>query len=417
MQVYQSNGGKYLLIGLIFICFSSIQAQPKNAPKIFLNCSRGCDFTYIRTELPFVYYMVNVQEADVYIQVARIGTGNGSIEYSMFIEGQKRFEGMTDTVRFLIPPASTWETTRSIVAAELKKIYLPFMVNAGLTPQISYKIETRSVSTEEVDQPDIDPWNYWSFRISGSGSINGEDLYTGLRSSARLTASQVKVEHKFYSDINFSYRQSKFKVGDKVINSITRSSSLSTRYIHAIARKWSLGIFFDISNSSFRNYDINSGISPGIEYSIFPYEDVAKREFTVKYIIGPRYYDYTEATIFGVDKEWLMRHYFRINYRLTEKWGNLNATAIYSTFLHDLGLNRITIYPNMSWNLFRGFSLSVSGSISFIRDQINIPNTAISEEDVLLRIKQLKTNYEYATAIGVSYRFGSSINNIINPRF
>jgi len=38
-------------------------------------------------------------------------------------------------------------------------------------------------------------------------------------------------------------------------------------------------------------------------------------------------------------------------------------------------------------------------------------------EEVLLRLRELQSGYEVSFDIGLSYRFGSIFNNIVNPRF
>ncbi len=36
---------------------------------------------------------------------------------------------------------------------------------------------------------------------------------------------------------------------------------------------------------------------------------------------------------------------------------------------------------------------------------------------MLLRIRQLETNYRYFGSVGLRYTFGSIYNNVVNPRF
>ena len=67
--------------------------------------------------------------------------------------------------------------------------------------------------------------------------------------------------------------------------------------------------------------------------------------------------------------------------------------------------------------LFKGFSFNIYGDYSRIRDQINLRKGGASEEEVLLRQRQLATGFEYFAGFGVTYRFGSIYNNIVNPRF
>jgi hypothetical protein len=41
----------------------------------------------------------------------------------------------------------------------------------------------------------------------------------------------------------------------------------------------------------------------------------------------------------------------------------------------------------------------------------------LTPEDILLQIRQLETQYDYYTSVGISYKFGSIYSNIVNPRF
>ena len=65
----------------------------------------------------------------------------------------------------------------------------------------------------------------------------------------------------------------------------------------------------------------------------------------------------------------------------------------------------------------RGLSVEIGGFLELIRDQINLPKGNADLEDVLLRRTQLKTNYEAGFSFGFRYRFGSVLNNVVNPRF
>jgi hypothetical protein len=67
--------------------------------------------------------------------------------------------------------------------------------------------------------------------------------------------------------------------------------------------------------------------------------------------------------------------------------------------------------------LFRGFSFNVFASYDKIRDQISLQKGSATRDEVLLRLRQLSTNYSYYLSFGFSYSFGSIYNNIVNPRF
>jgi hypothetical protein len=40
-----------------------------------------------------------------------------------------------------------------------------------------------------------------------------------------------------------------------------------------------------------------------------------------------------------------------------------------------------------------------------------------SNEEILVRQRELATGYEYEFGFGISYTFGSIFNNVVNPRF
>ena len=41
----------------------------------------------------------------------------------------------------------------------------------------------------------------------------------------------------------------------------------------------------------------------------------------------------------------------------------------------------------------------------------------MTDEEVLLRLRRLRSGYEYNLQIGLTYTFGSIFNTIVNPRF
>ena len=54
---------------------------------------------------------------------------------------------------------------------------------------------------------------------------------------------------------------------------------------------------------------------------------------------------------------------------------------------------------------------------SRIRDQLSLPARGATDEEVLLRLRQLQSGYEYNVGVGVTYTFGSIFSSIVNPRF
>jgi hypothetical protein len=59
----------------------------------------------------------------------------------------------------------------------------------------------------------------------------------------------------------------------------------------------------------------------------------------------------------------------------------------------------------------------MDGSVSRIRDQLYLKAGDATDEEILLRRRQLATSYRYRFSVGVTYTFGSIFNNVVNPRF
>ena len=106
-----------------------------------------------------------------------------------------------------------------------------------------------------------------------------------------------------------------------------------------------------------------------------------------------------------------------VTFEQKEPWGNVSGRIEGSHFFHDFSKNKLVFSGNISFRLFRGFSLNLNGRYSSIRDQLSLPKEGASFDEVLLRIKQLQTNYSYSLSLGFSYSFGSIFSNVVNPRF
>ena len=65
----------------------------------------------------------------------------------------------------------------------------------------------------------------------------------------------------------------------------------------------------------------------------------------------------------------------------------------------------------------QGLSIELGGNVAFIHNQLNLPRGDADLEEVLLRRRQLETNYQAGLSFGFRYRFGSIYNNVVNPRF
>ena len=155
----------------------------------------------------------------------------------------------------------------------------------------------------------------------------------------------------------------------------------------------------------------------GIEYDFFSYAESTRRSFVIQYSMGTTYFDYTEETIFGKLTEQRPDQRIAAIFALRQPWGTSRLTTTFSHYLDDTSQHRLDVNGRIDVRLFRGFGLNVSGNINRIRNQLYLPAGGATDEQILLRQRQLATNYRYGFQVGFSYQFGSIYNNVVNPRW
>jgi len=89
----------------------------------------------------------------------------------------------------------------------------------------------------------------------------------------------------------------------------------------------------------------------------------------------------------------------------------------WSQYLHDLSKYRLELQSDVSVRIVRGLSVNLDVSASRIRDQISLPRRGATQEEVLLRLRELQSGYEVDVSFSLTYSFGSLFNNVVNPRF
>jgi hypothetical protein len=266
--------------------------------------------------------------------------------------------------------------------------------------------------------PVRDPWNAWVFSLSTNGNLSGEASSNSTSIRFNTTASRVTADWKFSVNGNFNRNRSSFDVSDtETVKSLTSSWNSSALAVKSLGPKFSAAARISVSGSTFSNYDYNARVMAGVEYDIFPYAESTRRSLTFSYLAGVANYNFQEVTIFDKLTETNLEHSLGSSLGLRQPWGSVGFQASFGQHLDELSRNRFNIYGDADVRLFKGFSFNVYGDYSRIRDQINLRKGGASEEEVLLRQRQLATGFQYYVGFGVSYRFGSIYNNIVNPRF
>lgn len=404
---------RYILFLLVFAA-STISAQHR--PKVFIDCRTYCDMTYIKTEIDFIDYMLDRQSSELYILMISQRTGSGGREFVMTMEN-KLSEKEPYEMTFFTEPNATEADRREATVKALKKALLKYMVEEDLTDDISYTVNT-SDDTETIENL-FDTWNAWVFSLGVNGNMNRESQFNSLSLRFNFSANRITEKHKFLSRINYNRNESNFVIteGEEPISNLQTSTYGNMLYVYGISEHWSIGGILRYSRSIFENYDHSVTLSPAIEYNIFPYSETANHTFTFRYEIGTRYNDYIDTTSYFKTDELLTRHRMAIDFQIVKPWGDISIDAGVSHFLTLPDRYSIDINPRVDVNLFKGLNVYTGIYYGITKDRINIPKGNLSVEEILLQNKLRDSNFSLFMYFGISYRFGSASNNVVNMRF
>lgn len=85
-------------------------------------------------------------------------------------------------------------------------------------------------------------------------------------------------------------------------------------------------------------------------------------------------------------------------------------------YLHDLAVHRIDTFTGFQFRLVRGLSFNMFAEFSRTKDQFFLPAAGLTPEEILVRRRQLETDFSYYLSMGLNFRFGSKFANVVNPR-
>lgn len=403
-------------ICIFFIASSStLFAQETEKLAIYLDANFEYDAIFVRRELAYLDYVLDRQNADIYLQIAKQETGKGGEKYALMLAGVNKWKTKTDTLHFFTEPQSSEKQARDLLVAHIGKILLPYLLETPLREQISFQVAEQ---TNVTNEPEKDTWNNWVFNLAGIWMADGESSYQNREFGLKATAGRVTERSKFYLSNRYYNEKSSFVFGDESeFTNIKRNYSTYTRYVHSLAPHWSLGGSGSISSSTFNNYDWRIRLQPAVEYSLFPYEEASTKQFSIFYQIGAVHNNYADTTLLGKTEETVMQHGLNIAYRIFRDWGELSLFVFSDQYLHELDYYSVTLGTVGNWNITKGLSFELGGYFSYVGDRINVPQASISREDLLLQTRLVDSSFNYFTYIGINYRFGSKVNNIVNTRF
>lgn len=398
-------------------------------PSVFLDCAtRTCNQTYFRTELPWINWARQPQDAHVHLILTSQATGAGGAEFRLDFIGSGEYEYDNQLV-YQAPPTNTQRETLDEITQAIGIGVLHFATVRGFIDDVN---EFRQIAedvehaTEEVDPTERvvtseeveDPWNFWVFRLGGNTEVNGEKTRQTTQIRGNASASRVTRTWKmnFRGDFNINRREIDLPA-DGTFTDERTDWGVSELIAYALADHWSIGVQGEMRKITRFNQNFRWEVTPALEYSVFPYEDATRRAFTFQYRIGPAYREYLQETVYGWLSETRWEEALEIEFSQRQPWGNASLRINGSHFLYDTDLYAVSLNGNLNFRVFRGLNLNSEGSVGWVNDQVYLSAQGATDAEALLNLRQRAQDFNYKIEVGFSFQFGSVYNNVVNNRF
>lgn len=386
---------------------------------LYLDCD-SCDENHIRSEISYINYVRDPQQGNIHLFITEQETGDGGEEYELSFIGRGRFSGINYSFKQLVGRNATNSEARDQITRFIEKGLLPFAIQTSISTRFSLDYNYNGDSELTNGIPEEDSWNHWVFEVyAGSIELDLESNQKEFDSRWGFYADRVTGNWKIRVRpfFNYSYEEIQRDEDEDPIINRQHDHGLESYIIKSINQNWSVGLFGDYETENSRNLKHRFRISPGIEYSLYPYKLATRKSITFTYQIGYAFVNYYEKTIFNKLREHLLNHEFRASAEIKQPWGSISSGLVGSQYFHDFDKQSAEFFGDISVRLWEGLSLSFSASFETINDQLSLPIGDTSLEDVLLQRKELATDFELTGSIAISYTFGSDFANIVNTRF
>lgn len=431
------RGGRALLtLGALLALAAPAHAQTTDtltqaSLEVYLQChdGRACDMQYFRQELTFVNWMLEPQDADVHIIVTTQHTGGGGRRFSIEFLGRDSFDGQDEELSYTSDATDTSDETRRGLLREIKLGLVPYLLATPVARNLDVVYEAPAGAPAVTMSPAQDPWKGWVFRVSGGGSARGESSIRRYSYNGNFSASRITHQWRVRWQMSGSKQHQEYDATEEQITGadtttydttyITEQHSYSTSGFaaYSLATHWSVGARAGASSASFTNRKLVLEGGPALEYSIFPYEEASRRQLLLVYQLTASHVEYDERTIFNKLQESLVRESLTFSLDATQPWGDAGGALHASHYLKDpTDLYSFGFYGRLGLRIVRGLDLNLHGNVDLVRDQLYLPAESQSVTDILLQRQQLATDYQYNLSVGLSFRFGSKFNNVVNPR-
>jgi len=371
-----------------------------------------CDLDFIREKIGFANSVKNMDAAQVGVLITLRETEDKGKEYTILFTGQKEFEKDNDKLTYRPGLEETQDAVNNGLADTIKMGLMRYVGKMLIVERISVSFLDTVKPTDVIDK-----WDFWVFSLSANTFLDGQEFYKSSMFYGSISANRVTPELKVRLSLGGDYSKNSFSFDDDIIKSSMNSIYFNSLLVKSLNEHWSVGAYFGLSSSSYNNTNFSIAPAPAIEYNIFPYSDSTRQQLRILYRLGLNSINYVEETIYEKTNEILLKESLSVTFELKQKWGTASTSLEGSHYFHDFSKNRLNLNGELSLRLIKGLNFNFYASYSRIHNQIFLARGGATLEEILLQQKELETTYRYRISIGLSYTFGSTRSNVVNPRF
>ena len=399
-------------------------ADSSTAPvRVYLDCQGqanfGCDQNFFRTEIVFVDWVTDRDAADVHLLVTAQQAGGGGRQYTLAFLGLRRFPNDNVELGYASRGDATQDEIRRALSDQFKLGLVRYAARTSVRDRlrVTYTSPAARPGAPAAGQRVSDPWNFWAFNLSVNGFANGETSSSSLNMFGNANANRVTDAWKLSLGGNYNRQRNRYQLSDREVVAIRKNWGANGLVVKSLTPHWSAGVRLSAGSASTQNQDLALTVAPGVEFDVFPYGESTRRLLTFQYLLTATHLDWTEITLFGEMAETHPGHSIVANVQTNQPWGNVRLNMSLNQYLHDTGKYNVQLGGNGQWRIFRGFSVNGGGNYTRVRDQLFLPRGSLTDDQILTQQRALATGYRYFMNFGISYRFGSVNNNVVNPRF
>lgn len=388
-------------------------------PHVFLDCqAAGCDTDFLRTELTWLNFVRDRTLARVHLLATSRSTGSGGSELTVAFLGQSDAVTRADTVVEFSPQGATFDEQRRLLARVIGQGMMRFVTGTPLASRLSISYRAPAGRPASATRGARDRWGLWVFRLNASGFVDGDENAKSSSVSGSFRAARTTAGWKTVLAVSMNYRENHYTLSEGEKFATYRNSySAEALQVRSLDEHWSLGVQGNASSSVVSNLELGTRVGPAIEYDIFPYSESTRRQIVLRYSVGVKSLRYDSLTVFDKLNETLLDHRFVVAADMTQPWGGMGGSISFNQYFADLSKRSFNVNAGVSWRIVTGLNLNADFGYSRIQDQINIKRGELTDEEILLQLRQQQTGYSYYGSVGLSYTFGSIFQNVVNPRF